>query len=511
MGFNYLAIFNANQNKITFMKNTGSLLIALLFVSFAFAQSEKEKVLTTVDKNTIQGHIYFLADDLLKGRETGTAENKIAASYLANTLRSYGVKPNPMTGTYYQEVNLLKVEPPKRMTLSIDGKEVKQKVALQTNKINFMGDAVFLGYGLEEDYKGKDVRKKMVVVKGGGPDNSSPRGAFGLRSQKAELAKNAGAAGVIELIKTDNEIWSFIDHNFNAPSLEVAKNKEDYAKEKSQMAYLWIQDEYGSIAKEMETGKHPVKLSMDDSNRYEVKSQNVIGVVEGSDPVLKNEYIIYSAHYDHVGIGTPDETGDVIYNGARDNAVGTTTVLSMAQSLAKYPTKRSALFILFTGEEKGLLGSKYYVENPVLPLRQMVYCFNSDNAGYNDTSLATIIGLPRTTAEKNIKDAVAAFGLTAIDDPAPEQGLFDRSDNVNFAAKGIPAPTFSLGFRSFDGDVTKYYHQPSDHADNMDYDYLEKFFRAYVLAGRMIANDPITPKWTAGDKYEKAAQKLYNK
>jgi Zn-dependent M28 family amino/carboxypeptidase len=183
----------------------------------------------------------------------------------------------------------------------------------------------------------------------------------------------------------------------------------------------------------------------------------------------------------------------------------------MAQSLAKYPTKRSALFILFTGEEKGLLGSKYYVENPVLPLRQMVYCFNSDNAGYNDTSLATIIGLPRTTAEKNIKDAVAAFGLTAIDDPAPEQGLFDRSDNVNFAAKGIPAPTFSLGFRSFDGDVTKYYHQPSDHADTMDYDYLEKFFRAYVLAGRMIANDPITPKWTAGDKYEKAAQKLYNK
>ena len=491
------------------MKTTFSLLIALLVSTSIFAQSEKEKVISTVDKNTIQGHIYFLADDLLKGRETGTAENKIAASYLANTLRSYGVKPNPKTGTYYQEVTLLKVEPPKRMTLSIDGKEVKKKVALQARKLNFTGDAVYLGYGLEEDYKGKDVHKKMVIIKGGGPDNKGPRGAFRLRKQKAELAKNAGAAGVIELIKSDTEIWSFIDHNFNAPSLEVAKNKEEYAKENGQLGYLWIHDEYGSIAKEMETGKHSVKLNMTGSNKFEIKSQNVVGVVEGTDPDLKNEYIIYSAHYDHVGVGAPDETGDVIYNGARDNAVGTTTVLSMAQSMAKYPTKRSALFILFTGEEKGLLGSRFYVDNPVLPLNQMVYCFNSDNGGYNDTSLATIIGLSRTTAAQNIKDAVATFDLTAIDDPAPEQGLFDRSDNVNFAAKGIPAPTFSLGFRSFDGDVTKYYHQPGDHADNMDYDYLEKFFRAYVLAGRMIANDPVTPFWTSGDKYEEAGKKLY--
>ncbi|MCH9660850.1 MAG: M28 family peptidase, partial [Bacteroidetes bacterium] len=107
--------------------------------------------------------------------------------------------------------------------------------------------------------------------------------------------------------------------------------------------------------------------------------------------------------------------------------------------------------------------------------------------------------------------AASAFALTAIDDPAPEQGLFDRSDNVHFAAKGIPAPTFSMGFRSFDGDVTKYYHKPGDHADNMDYDYLEKFFRAYVLAGRNIGNDPITPFWTAGDKYEEAGKSLYQR
>jgi Zn-dependent M28 family amino/carboxypeptidase len=181
----------------------------------------------------------------------------------------------------------------------------------------------------------------------------------------------------------------------------------------------------------------------------------------------------------------------------------------MAENLAKYPTKRSALFILFTGEEKGLLGSKYYVENPVLPLDQMVYCFNSDNAGYNDTSVISIVGLTRTTAEKNIFSAAETFGLKAIEDPAPEQGLFDRSDNVHFAKKGIPAPTFSLGFTSFDGDVTKYYHRPGDEAHTLDYDYLLKFFKAYVLAGRNIANDKETPIWNEGDKYEKASKELY--
>jgi len=338
------------------------LAIVLMATISLQAQTDKEKVIATVDQNTIKGHIYFLADDALKGRETGTPENKIAAAYLANTLRGYGVKPNPKTGTYYQEANL--------EVRYRDGGEVKTRA---------------------------------------------------------------------------------------------------------------------------------------------VKSQNVIGIVEGTDPKLKEEYIIYSAHYDHVGIHKSNDPNDSIFNGARDNAVGVTTVLSMAENLAKYPTKRSALFILFTGEEKGLLGSRYYVENPVLPLDKMVYCFNSDNAGYNDTSVATIIGLPRTSAEKNIKESVAAFGLEAIDDPAAEQGLFDRSDNVNFAAKGIPAPTFSLGFRSFSGGVTKYYHQPGDEANTLDYDYLLKFFRAYVLTGRSIANDAKTPFWTAGDKYEAVGKTLYKK
>jgi len=226
------------------------------------------------------------------------------------------------------------------------------------------------------------------------------------------------------------------------------------------MPYVWVLDKDDKMSQSL-TSKTtiPIQLTMSGAKEEVVTSQNVIGIVEGTDPILKNEYIIYSGHYDQ--------------------------------------------------EEKGLLGSSFYVENPVLPLEQMVYCFNSDNGGYNDTSLATIIGLPRTTASQHIKDAASAFGLTAIDDPAPEQGLFDRSDNVNFAAKGIPAPTFSLGFTAFNGDVTKYYHRPGDEANTLDYDYLFKFFSAYVLAGRNIGNDPVTPTWTAGDKYEAAGKALY--
>lgn len=497
------------------MKNLLFLLLTLFTTSFFFAQTEKEIVESTVNKNTIQGHIYFLADDLLKGRETGTPENKIAAAYLANALRGYGVKPNPKTGTYYQEVALEKTTPPTRVSLAIGKKQYERMVVLDApNKMSFSGDIVYAGYGMEDDYKNINAREKIVVVKAGSAEARDARSAFRLRSKKQEWAKKNGAVALIEFLQSDVATWEFIDHNFNSPRLGMPVNKAEQMNVKggANFSYLWVHDEYGSFAKEVEGQKSMSgNLRISGKSVLPVMTQNVIGVVEGTDPQLKSEYIIYSAHYDHVGIGTPDETGDNIYNGARDNAVGTTTVLSMAENLAKNPTKRSALFILFTGEEKGLLGSRYYVENPVLPLKQMVYCFNSDNGGYNDTSLATIIGLPRTTAAQNIKDAASTFGLTAIDDPAPEQGLFDRSDNVNFAAKGIPAPTFSMGFTAFNGDVTKYYHRPGDHADNMDYDYLEKFFRAYVMAGRNIANNPTTPAWTKGDKYEAAAKKLYNK
>ncbi|PQJ81469.1 M28 family peptidase [Polaribacter glomeratus] len=492
------------------LKKTTLLLIALSLTITLKAQTEKEKVIETTSKAKIEGHIYFLADDLLKGRETGTPENKIAASYLANTLRSYGVKPNPKTGTFYQDVKLKRASYPADVAIEINGQQIKEYALIVPSAINTNADAVYLNYGLKNDYNGKNIKGKVIIIKSGSEEIKDARAAYGLLEKKQELAKANGVVAIIELLDTDKNMWELIKHHFNAPRMIVAKNKKADKSDDTDIPHLWTLDEKHKTATVFSSiKKMTAKVEMSEKTEEIVMSQNVIGFIEGTDPKLKEEFIIYSAHYDHVGIGKPDETGDTIYNGARDNAIGTTTVLSIAENLVKYPTKRSALFILFTGEEKGLLGSEFYVENPVLPLKQMVYCFNSDNAGYNDTSLVTIMGLSRTTVAQHIKDAAATFGLTAIDDPAPEQGLFDRSDNVNFAKKGIPAPTFSLGFTAFNGDVTKYYHQPGDEADTLDYDYLLKFFRSYILSGRKIGNDLKTPVWTGGDKYEEASKALY--
>ena len=492
------------------MKFLNTLVMIVVCSLSIYAQTDKEKAVATVSKNTIEGHIYFLADDLLKGRETGTPENRIAASYLANALRSYGVQPNPLSGTYFQQVLLDKKSPPQVLALELNGERIEQLAPLAAVPMEYRGEAIYLGYGLETDYENKEVAGKLVLIHGGSEEARDARAAFRLRARKEALAKENGSVGIIELIDTEETMWGYIEHNFNTPQYSIPDDSEENPVEEEAFEYLWVQDAGGErMASLQAMASIPVSLSSSGYGTDTIQSQNVVGVVEGSDPKLKDEYIIYSAHYDHVGIGTPDADGDTIYNGARDNAVGTTTVLSMAENLGRYATKRSALFIFFTAEEKGLLGSEYYVENPVIPLNQMVYCFNSDNAGYNNTDLVTIIGLTRTTAEQNIRKAVTAFGLKAIDDPAPEQGLFDRSDNVHFARKGIPAPTFSLGFDAFDGDVTKYYHRPGDEADTMDYDYLEQFFRAYVLAGRLLGNDLQTPFWITGDKYEAAGKELY--
>ncbi len=486
------------------------MLLSLFFIfSFSItAQDEVEKVTSTVSKSKIEGHIYFLASDELKGRQTGSQENKIAAQYLANTLRSYGVKPIPDTNHYLQHVTLEKVSAATKTTLKTEGISLDEIFTL--NKINttYKGKAVFLNHGLEEDYKNVDVTGKYVICSVGSKDNNAIRASFSKTKEKRKLAKAKGALGIIEVCTLDKPTAAQIAHYLNGESMSLPNSIK---KEEDTFTHLWINDEKEEIH-QLFTDKKDVNIdiTVEGIERSTVYSQNVIGIVEGSDPKLKDEYIIYSAHYDHVGIGKPVEN-DSIYNGARDNAVGTVTVLSAAENIAKYPTKRSAVFILFTGEEKGLLGSKWYVEHPVIPLEKMVYCFNSDNGGYNDTSKATIIGLGRTTAKNDIVEAVKKFGLEAIDDPAPEQGLFDRSDNVNFAAKGIPAPTFSMGFTSFNEEITKYYHQVTDNPDSLDYNYLFTFFQSYVLACRKIANNPSTPFWIEGDKYYKAGTKLYKK
>jgi aminopeptidase YwaD len=478
---------------------------SILFSFLSFAQSDKEKAAATVNKNTIESHIQFLSDDLLEGREAGTKGNKIAASYLANQLHKFGAKPVSEGNSYYQKFQLEQSKPPSVLDLTVNGVEYPLTAPFSLPAIDQSAEAVFLEYGSEDDFEGADVSGKVVVVLAGSGEDATPNNMFRSRSKKVELAQQNGALGLIELVDFEEDLWSRIKHYSGSGT--TIKEESD-GTDDSSFFNMWVN--LNKNKPNLEKGQTmPITIKSDGQSKKYLDTQNVVGVIEGSDPALKNEYVIYSAHYDHVGIGQPNAEGDSIYNGARDNNIGVTAVLSMLENLGKYPTKRSALFILFTAEEKGLLGSRYYADHPLIPLDQVSYCFNTDGGGYNDTSLATIIGLERTSAEELIVEGAGAFGLKAIGDPAPEQGLFDRSDNVSFARKGIPAPTYSTGFHSFDEEIMKYYHQADDEADSLDYDYLLKFYQGYVYSGRLIANTPDKLFWNEGDKYEEAGKALY--
>lgn len=470
-----------------------------------FAQSEADLVKSTVFKSDIESHIYFLASDELKGRQTGSDELDIAAAYIANNFRKYGVKPGGTDGTYYQNVPLEKVSAPEKIHLEMNDIKGDKFLGISIRNIDFNGEALYLGYGTKEDFEKTDVTNKIVLVKAGTSESQNMRSKYRAGQEKREMAKKSGAIALIEFADVDESMWNRYAHYFNEEKTGLKSQEKE-----EKFIHLWMADKEMATVNSIDSTK-PLKVSLEIAGikNIEFSSRNVVGYLEGTDEELKDEFIIYSAHYDHVGIGKPNAANDSIYNGARDNAVGTVTVLSVAENLAKYPAKRSSLFILFTGEEKGLLGSTYYADNPVIPLNKVVYCFNSDNGGYNDTSKVTIFGLNRTTVAHHIIEGAKEFGLTAIDDPAPEQNLFDRSDNVNFAKKGVPAPTYSMGFTSFNEEITKTYHQVTDNPETVDYEYLEKFFRSYVLTSRLIANDPETPFWTEGDKYYDAGVELY--
>lgn len=485
--------------------------LSILLTSVACAQkTDLEKTQATVNQQTIKDHIYYIASDEMRGRNTGSPEILIAADYLAKQLESYGAKQVPGANGWFQPVPLRMKTPATAGSFSYGGRDFNLNddfLVVEGESGAFEGEVVYLEYGMASDYEGKDVAGKFVFAKAGNGDATDRRNILRLSNEKYELARANGAAGLIEFYSSPSTPWAQLGRLFN----RVGVSLDESAGDEEIIPHLWLKDLDNANQRFMMTRSiKRAELSIEGMTNELTGDKNILAMVEGTDPELKNEFIMFSAHYDHIGVGAPNAEGDSIYNGTRDNAIGTVTVLSAAENIAKYPLKRSALFVLYTAEEKGLLGSRYMANNPIIPNEEIVFCWNSDNGGYNDTTISTIIGLERTTASQYIKDANVAFGLTAIDDPAGEQGLFDRSDNVNFARKGIPAPTYSLGFRAFDAEIGKYYHQQSDNPDNVDYDYLVKFFKSYVYASRLIGNAAETPFWVEGDKYYETGKKLYN-
>lgn len=259
--------------------------IALLtIISSAFAQTDAEKAAETVDKNKIEGHIYFIADDLLKGRGTGTPENKIAASYLANTLRSYGVKPDPATNSYYQTFNLTQTAPLSLMKVGLNGENQPHIIAVAAKATKLSGDALYLGYGGEADYKEKNVKGKLVVVRGGTAESSDARAVFAAHKDKQALAIKNGAIGLLEMTLLEEDWWSRISH-FMGESVQIpdAKDADDST---TNFIHLWVNTTAEKLDK-LEKSKVSYEIETDGKKEEILVIQNVVGVVEGTDPELK--------------------------------------------------------------------------------------------------------------------------------------------------------------------------------------------------------------------------------
>jgi hypothetical protein len=244
----------------------------------------------------------------------------------------------------------------------------------------------------------------------------------------------------------------------------------------------------------------------------DVKCRNVMGYIPGADPTLRQQYIVLSAHYDHLGTTRHPrmEEGklDSIFNGARDNASGSTAVIDAARYFGKFPPRRSVMFVCYTAEEEGLIGSEWYASHPVLPLNKIVYNLNIDNASYDDTSLVTLVGLHRTTEDSAIIAACSTYRLQVNNDPTGGS-LFFESDNAPLALHGIPAPTYSMGMKAMDSTIFNRYHKLSDETGNMDMQYVTRWIHAYILAAKFIADEPRQPRWTPGDPDEKAWKTLF--
>jgi hypothetical protein len=479
------------------------LILGLLLASSTLASAQKEDIEKKFDGKEAISQFTYLASDELMGRDPSRPEMKLAYTFIASELEKSGAKPIPGADGFYQNIPFRLSSPPKSGIVTIGAAEFtqgKNMLVLEGKSLSGTYELVEVGFGMDEDFAGKDLKGKIAVANVGAPNRLSPSDLFSLGAEKTKRAKEAGAVALIERFNAPAVPWQLAANFLNRTTLTMDQGIA------SDLTYIWVEDMKNQLRGE---ALSKASLEITGKTNRAIDGKNVVAWIEGTDPVLKNEFIMLSAHYDHVGVGTPDAQGDSIYNGARDNAVGTVAVMNAAKYFAKNPPKRSILLALWTAEEKGLLGSAYFANNPLIPLNQIVYNLNIDNGGYNDTSIITVIGLGRTSADFLIEEAVSDFGVKAVADPSPEQGLYDRSDNVNFARKGIPAPTFSLGFTAFDDEINKYYHKPGDHVENFDLDYAQVYWKSYILAAQKIANWSQRPKWVEGDKYEGVSKELY--
>jgi len=507
------------------------------------ASTATQKGVDTITAAQMKDYLSFIASDEMEGRDTPSRGLDTTAKFIATNLSRWGLKPAGDNGTYFQKIGLSRDLIDKNETLvQLNGQPLVAgddyiplaRPADVTAPLVFAGNGWFLKSKNIDAYKGIDPKGKIVVIFGS--PNALPHGIAnadltGKRGEDwmnaAEYAQKAGAAALVMI--PDFQYLANWERNrarlTERGSLRVTSFQAGAAPQlptivvSPRVANFLFQGERRnatSLFDAIYSNSLPESFALNADKKLTLKvkiksdslsTQNVVAIFEGSDPVLKNEYVAMGAHYDHVGIGIP-VNGDAIYNGADDDGSGTTALLAMAEALAKAPQrpKRSVLFVWHAGEEKGLWGSRYFTDNPTVPLDKVVTQLNIDMIGRSkkegDLGLLNkdltgpnaiyVIGSRMMSTElgelvTNVNQQY--LNLTydyRYDDPNDPNRFFFRSDHFNYARKGIPIAFF------FDGEHEDY-HRPGDSVDKIDFQKMEKVARTIYLTLWEVANRPLRP------------------
>ena len=497
-------------------------------------------------------HIKVIADDKLEGRDTGSRGEREAQKYAVEQLKATGAEPAGVKG-FYQPVKFVSrqiVEKDCSLTLIRDGK--REPLVLGEDAIigtrvmpapEVEAPLVFVGYGLKvpeknyDDFAGVDVRGKIIVIFSGSP--SEIPGALASHYQTAaerwKVLRAAGAVGIVSLINPNSmDIpWSRIALNRAHPSMDLDYpefNETEGAKiavtvnppsaEKFFAGSGHTFEEIAALGKDRKPLPHfPLTVSLTAKTRVDVakiESANLVAKIPGKDPALKDEYVVLSAHLDHVGIGEPIN-GDRIYNGAMDDGSGSALILDMAQSFKKYPEKlrRSILLVLVTGEEKGLLGSKYFAAHPTVPPASIVADVNVDMfLPIVPLKLLTVLGLDDSDLGDRTREIAQSLGVKVQPDPEPLRNLFVRSDQYNFIRHGVPSVIMSVApepgspeVKIFKDWLTQRYHAPSDDVDQpVDLAAAAKYEEIVRALLVNIADDDHRPQWKPDSFFRRYAE-----
>ena len=518
------------------------------------APDEIEKALDLITRETLDRHVAYLADDALAGREAGEPGYDEAAAYVAAQLAAMGVEAAGIEG-WYQPIELrryrMDTDSP-AATIHRGGVNMplayRDDFSMSADKLRFStavrAEVVYVGRGVHapdygySDYDGVDVRGKIVAAFPGAPDvvEETSRPYFASSRIKFGEAVSRGAVGWISLRSRKNEerrpwdkyrkrigtrkglAWVNDDGVTSAYFPEI-RGSMALTLEASERLFGLSPLSFEEALEAIDRGEPasaPLGVEVSMSHRAihdSVTSANVVGAVRGTDPALAGDYVVYTAHLDGVGTRTDDDVEDTINNGAYDNAIGVALMLETARVFAAAPARRSMLFVAVTAEEKGLLGSDYFVNNPTVPLRSIVANVNLDMPLFlYPVADLVAFGSQHSTMHGVVETAAAAEGFTFSRDPIPEENIFARSDQYSFVRKGIPAVYLMTGFTSkdpaldgeglFRGFLKDHYHQASDDRSlAVDWESALRFARAHTRIGYNIAADPVRPGWNEGNFY----------